>query len=419
MQEEWKTMKNYKNYSCSNLGRVRNDHTSRILNPKINNTEYITLTLENDNGKKIHTGIHRLIAETWIENTDNKPTVNHKNKIRTDNRVENLEWATHSEQNTHKSVDQKKEINSNIGIWKCDKNTGIRITYYRTIQEAADYHDIKSTGNIVSCAKGRISYAYGFKWEYDDGKIINIAIDSYENEKWELINNNYYISNFGRLISDNRLLTPTQHDGYYIYNINDKQYRAHRLVAMKFIQNPNKFKIVNHLNGNKLDNKYTNLEWCTQKRNSQHAIDNGFNKNIRKVINYDDNYNIIEVYQSCSDAGRKLSIDQSAINQCCNGKANIYDKNKVKLNFKFLEPTDDLVNRKIDTSNLIVKQKKIRGDSKKRKINVYDKKMNLIDTCNSRVETSKKYKVHRNTITAHCNGISKYITSNYNFKYAD
>ena len=420
LQEDWKKAKNYNKYSCSNLGKIRNDHTKRILGPKINNTEYITLALTNDDGVKIHTGIHRIIADTWIGNPDNKLTVNHKNKIKTDNRVDNLEWATHSEQNIHKNIGHVIHLNHNIGIWKCDMHTGEKIKYYRTTKDAMIDNNIKNgDGNISICARGKINYVYGFKWIYDDQKIIDINENSLNGEKWEQVCDKTHMSNFGKLVKKNRIIIPSTKNGYHMYSINGKQIRAHRLVAEKFIPNPNNYTIVNHIDGNKLNNIYTNLEWCTSQQNSQHAVTNGFNKNIKKVINYDTNNNIIKVYESCPDAGRQLNIDQSCINRACKGKANIYDKNKSKLNFKFIDPLDDLVNMKINTTNLLIKPKKIKSESKIRKINVYDKKNNLLDTCNSRIETSKKYNVNRTTITSHCDGIVKYSTCPYIFKYAD
>ena len=417
--EEWKIAKNYDGYSCSKSGKIKNNQTGRILDPEVNNTGYITVALKNNDDKKPHVGIHRIIAETWIPNPENKLTVNHKNKDKTDNRVDNLEWFTYGEQNKHKSIGQKKSQN-NIGIWKCDIETGKQIEFYETIREGAEsVGKGNSEGNIITCAKGRINYAYGYKWEYDDSIFFNVEKDSYEEEEWKNIKDEYHISNNGRLRNGSRLLKLTIHDEYYTYSIEKKQYRVHRLVAKYFIPNPEKYGYVNHKNGNKLDNHYNNLEWCTSAHNAQHAIENGLKKNVRKIIQYDESYNITNIFNTAREASEKLDLDASGIWMCCNGKANVYDKNKKKLYFKFQEQSDDLTNKKIDTTNLLIKPKKERGESKQRKINIYDKQDNLLETCNSRVEASKKYNTHRNTITSHCNGTVKYSPCNYKFEYAD
>lgn len=54
--------------------------------------------------------------------------------------------------------------------------------------------------------------------------------------------------------------------------------RVHRLVAQAFIENPNKYEEINHIDGNKLNNNVTNLEWCNRKQNVRHAINNGLRK---------------------------------------------------------------------------------------------------------------------------------------------
>lgn len=88
-------------YSVSNKGDVLSHRTGKLLAPKKNNSGYLRVTL--CRGKDNHRtfGIHRLVAKAFIPNPTNKPTVNHINEVKTDNRVENLEWATNAEQNAH------------------------------------------------------------------------------------------------------------------------------------------------------------------------------------------------------------------------------------------------------------------------------------------------------------------------------
>lgn len=92
----WKQINNY--YSISINGDIRNDKTLKILKPFITNKGYLRIKLAPDN--KNHS-IHRLVACNFIPNPDNKPQVNHKNGIKTDNRVENLEWVTNIENTIH------------------------------------------------------------------------------------------------------------------------------------------------------------------------------------------------------------------------------------------------------------------------------------------------------------------------------
>lgn len=94
--EQWKDVVGYEGlYEVSNLGNVRNKQTGKVLKPKLGKRwGYYMVNLYKDNKISTKT-IHRLVALAWIPRVDgDKDQINHINEIKTDNRVENLEWCT-------------------------------------------------------------------------------------------------------------------------------------------------------------------------------------------------------------------------------------------------------------------------------------------------------------------------------------
>ena len=104
--EIWRPVAGYEwLYDVSSFGRIRsldNRWSSiRIMKPWKNSSWYMSTVIYKSPHNKSSVVIHRLIAQSFIDNPDNKPQVNHINGIKSDNRVENLEWATASENMRH------------------------------------------------------------------------------------------------------------------------------------------------------------------------------------------------------------------------------------------------------------------------------------------------------------------------------
>jgi hypothetical protein len=93
-------IKNYENYEIDYNGNIFSKRFNRYLKSYSNGKGYQIVRLINNDGQKLFK-VHRLLALQFIPNIENKKFVNHKNGIKNDNRVENLEWVTHSENIKH------------------------------------------------------------------------------------------------------------------------------------------------------------------------------------------------------------------------------------------------------------------------------------------------------------------------------
>lgn len=154
-----------------------------------------------------------------------------------------------------------------------------------------------------------------------------------EEEIWKIIEyegnkTKYAVSNMGRIKNINsdmiRKLSLTN-SGYDSQNlslgkkINWSQY-VHRLVAKYFVKNPDNKNQVNHIDGNKLNNRYDNLEWCTQEENMKHCFDNELCSTAKRIQQYSLDGDYIASFLSASEASRKLGLGLSAISANLNKK---------------------------------------------------------------------------------------------------
>lgn len=103
----WKEIKGFEDYQVSSDGELKtfnwkNKGIEAIMKPAFDNGGYLrTMLKHKETGKFSTIKVHRIVAQTFLENPLNKPQVNHKNGVRHDNRIENLEWVTHSENQLH------------------------------------------------------------------------------------------------------------------------------------------------------------------------------------------------------------------------------------------------------------------------------------------------------------------------------
>lgn len=99
----WKLIPGFKYYEVSNTGEIRNTRTGKIKTPQVDKNGYHVVILYED-GKSKKVRIARMVGLAFIPNPENKPTINHINGVKNDDRIENLEWATYKEQIRH-SID--------------------------------------------------------------------------------------------------------------------------------------------------------------------------------------------------------------------------------------------------------------------------------------------------------------------------
>ena len=171
MNEIWKPIVGYEGlYEVSNLGNVRSLNYNgtgkiKILSCIIHNDGYYIVNLHKDGKQKTYK-IHRLVAQAFIPNPDNKPEVNHINEDKTDNRACNLNWMT-SKENINWGTGIKRRCQEKEIPVKQMNLDGTLVTIWPSATEAGK-NGYKKT-SISACCRGekyRKTYK-GYKWAYE------------------------------------------------------------------------------------------------------------------------------------------------------------------------------------------------------------------------------------------------------------
>ena len=152
----WKTVKNYEKYEVNINGDIRNKKTKKLLKPEIcKKWGYLRVRLYFDKKKSKHELVHRIVANTFLDNPNKLPEVNHKDENKTNNCVKNLEWCT-SKYNSRYSKGKP--------VIMISQNRKIRKTF-QCIMDAEKCTGINNS-SIIRCCKGKQKHAGGFVWRY-------------------------------------------------------------------------------------------------------------------------------------------------------------------------------------------------------------------------------------------------------------
>lgn len=322
--EVWKNIEKFPNYSVSDLGNIKNIKTGNNLNPSRNLEGYEIVPLS-ASGKKENIRVHRAVALAFLSNPENKPDVDHIDRVRHNNVLSNLRWATSKEQAQNR-MRSPVDVKYRRSVWKCDKKTGERLELFESTSLAAKavYHSNKNKtpwNAISSAAKGCVPNAYGYTWEYEYGEVI-------EGENWREIHpdaiglssgekTNYHISDMGRLKGpDGFIKIPyTIELGYVCFGIEGRPFYAHRLVALTFLEQVPGKSLVNHIDGDKRNCNVSNLEFVTHLENNIHARDTGLNTQVIGICQYDLSGKLLKKYSSISQASKAVNVSQTSMSK--------------------------------------------------------------------------------------------------------
>lgn len=156
---EWRDIPDFPNYEVNREGQVR--RKAQLLKPGTIPSGHLTVALCKGHGKPKSLYVHRLVAAAFLENPEGKPLVNHRNGNPKDNRLENLEWATYSENNNHAYRSNGRIAPASLPVSMVDEN-GEVVRTFQSGAEAARFVGV--TTKSINDAVIRNGTCKGYRW---------------------------------------------------------------------------------------------------------------------------------------------------------------------------------------------------------------------------------------------------------------
>ena len=169
----FKKIKGFENFIIYEDGTIINTKTGNKRLPTLDKDGYLRITLQQANGKSTTRYIHRLLAEAFIPNPENKETVNHKDENKLNNNLNNLEWMTRKENDNYGTRNARiarfsGENYNHKEVIMCEKVTHEPIQNFKSIADALEFLKKNRTNTyaISKVCKGKALSAYGYWWKY-------------------------------------------------------------------------------------------------------------------------------------------------------------------------------------------------------------------------------------------------------------